>query len=310
MIEEGIYSTKIFENAVLISLEIRQWTGRKQADLSRIKTDTDKDLLCLSKRLLDRKTCDSYRQLVDHLNSIYRQLRSIALPSFFKNGFYLIRKDQLSKILWYLEQNKKDLEERYLPNFIRDYVSFVQDAKEKLNGLFDLTDYPGIFMASDGILCNESTISERFGISWNIVEISIPVDIDPAIREAEEKKIRDTFQDAELRIKETLYSGLQAILDHLTDRLTEVKGNKRFTNQLFNQLDSFISTFDAKNILDDEALQDLVTKAGYIRNQIDVTELKTDGDLRQYAKEGFEKISQDIGETLEEIPSRKFSFMD
>jgi hypothetical protein len=84
---------------------------------------------------------------------------------------------------------------------------------------------------------------------------------------------------------------------------------KKFYDSTLTNLKEFMSTFSARNIVEDKELEDLVTKAQGILEGADVTKLR-DGEMFKQAVAGKMKEVKETLSTLVTTRSRKFNFSE
>jgi hypothetical protein len=309
----------LFKDAVAFTLTNRRWGNRRQGDVKTLIRNVQNGdsapptaeevkrvkQLKLSKQLVTSKTYDA---ILAHQAEVYTWCMKHCVPSFFKEGIYLVRASEVDSFEKTLTTALNKLNNDLVPAFLKTYQNDVDEAKKNLTplGMFNKNDYPSV-----------DELRVRFGIEWNWISFNVPENMPENVRKAEVLKIEQQFKDAETKISLALAEGFQGILDHIVDRLESQSDGKEkiFRDSLFEDLTDFVSTFNSRNLVNDTGLAALVEKAEGVLRQVAGTDTgmkaKTVRDsltIKQMTAKAFETIKQAVSESIVEKKSRKFDF--
>lgn len=304
----SLYDCRIFKNAVLFTFTRTMWSARKQANTSGITTDANPAMLSLTKRLLNPRTCPEYRAILSAMSDLYTFAQSNSVPSFFKSGMYLVKRDQIPRFNAEFKETQALLKDVLVPAFQAVYGGNIEAQKAELGSLFNVSDYPVV-----------ESLPGLFTIEWNYIQLSVPEGLPEELRASEEAKLKKQFADAETAITTALRTGLMECINELTAKLKPSNGERRiFRNSVFGELVEFIETFKARNILNDTALESLVNKAkdivaGVTGDDMNATQavdnLRSNDGARAMVCSALEGITTELCAQIQEAPaSRTFNF--
>lgn len=293
-----------FKGAVGFTLLLRRWGNVRQGYIDKITADNDpaqdkktKTRLSLKKRLINSEEFDAICTFQGALRSwIY----SRTTPSFFREGFQLVKLEGIGTIEEKLSEAQKELES-LVANLCLVYPGQVEEAREILGNQFNADDYP-----------SAEELKEFFSISWNWIAFTVPEGLPLELRQKEEDKLKRQFADAGEQITSALRAGFLELISHATARLTSEPGAKPkiIRETMIGNIKDFIETFNQRNLMDDIELQRLVEKARDVLNLNDVTtqKLRESEDVRENIRKGFEEIKAGIEPLITERKGRKFDF--
>jgi hypothetical protein len=108
---------RVMDDVVVLDVTFHRPGINRRADLSLVDTESDKDMLCLSKTIVDAK---EYVKVIHYSGDVRTWLSKRALPSPLKRGTYLVPVGSVEEVCQYLDQ----AEERYkakAEEFLRVY---------------------------------------------------------------------------------------------------------------------------------------------------------------------------------------------
>jgi hypothetical protein len=212
---------------------------------------------------------------------------------------YLVKLDMVEQFEAQLQQGAAELRDELLPKFQAAYPGQVNEARIALNGQFREKDYPDV-----------DKLPELFGVEWNWIAFSVPENLPEELRKAEEAKLEKQFQDAEQQIITALREGFQKLIDHAIERLQTPAGEKpkKFDDTLVTNIEQFIATFSARNLLNDAELEILVTRAKDVLTGVTPDRLRAGPTVRDQVATQFSEIKKTLDGMLVYVPSRKFDF--
>jgi len=250
---------------------------------------------------------------LDRINSQLAEFKETLLetfcnPSFIDDGLYSVKQSAIPELVRKFAGFSYKLSTVLIPDFQAVYSEQLELGRKIWGAEFDRKSFPEV-----------ERLPECFGISYNLVQFDIPEGLPPEIREAEERKLRASYQEAQSCITGALWAEFQKFLGHVTDRLSVKDGEKPkvFRDTLFADLTQFIGAFNNLNTFDDAALGALVNQAKAL--------LKSVGDdgngsapermrkyeiLRLQTAEKFTEIKAAVDKGIAELPGRKFDFSE
>ena len=264
--------------------------------MGKVQTDASKDQLRLSKKLIVSK---EYDDVVTCLNDMRAWVlgRTMPFPGF-KKGIYLAKLETVTEVEKELPNRLAELA-RKVARFQEAYPAQVEDSRIKLNGQFRQSDYPDV-----------DKLAERFGVEWNWLAFTVPENLPAEIREAEAKKLEAKFADAGEEILIALREGFQKLVSHAVERLTVAPGEKEkiFRDTLIGNIQEFIETFSARNLMNDADLEALVSKAKGVLVGVTPDKLRDSATIRENTRTAFETVKSELDKMIVDRPSRKFAF--
>jgi hypothetical protein len=260
--------------------------------------DTDKKLLAVTKTLLD---CDEYREIMSNDGEMRRYLTSMALPSPFRSGTYLVSTQAVAPVEERLNAflaKRKEL----IAKFKAAYPYRVQETALRLGSLFNPLDYPA-----------PDRIDNFFRCDWQYVTFGTPEalkEISSSIFDRERQKAEKRWAEAEVKIQQVLRANMAELIEHLRERLAgdEDGKPKRFQASTLNKVQEFLKTFSLRNVTDDAALERLVQQAEGLLNGVDADMLRSDDKLREKVRAGFVEIEGQLDGMITAKAQRQIVF--
>lgn len=297
---------QVLRNAMLFSLTRHTWSNRRKADKSRVQTDADKKRLNVTKQLMVSPELDAINE---HLNEIYTWCLDRSMPSnAVRRGIYFVSRDMIQPFEAQLAQARRRLRDDLIPAFLATFDSCKEKMKQPApDGLGDLyleSDYP----TKDGV-------RELFSIEWSWLELSVPGELPEEVRERENEKLRRSFEEAQEEIRYALRAGFKEMVDHAVERLTVKPGEKpkMFRDTLVTNFKHFFDTFEARNLMNDSELAELVEQAKAVVSGLpseDAKQLRDVPAYRAIAAASFADLNRAMDTLVIEKPSRRFDFED
>jgi hypothetical protein len=137
----------------------------------------------------------------------------------------------------------------------------------------------------------------------------------PEIREQEEKKLRESFEQAKSAIVSALWGEFSELVEHITERLAPGENGKAKTFQkgTVDNLRLFIDAFENRNSFNDEKLKGIVGQAKEILAGLGdansaAQRLRDYEGVRKATAEAFGVLKVSIDAGLKEVASRAFDF--
>lgn len=287
---------QLLQNTVVLSYTMKKWGNSRKADKEKIQTDSDKSRLKLSKELIE---CPEYAAITSYQGQIRQWLHLRAVPSFFRDALMLVKIDMTDAVEKYL-QRAQQVQIGMVEQLIAVYPERKEDARRALNGLYNEDDYP-----------SQDELRDLFAIRWNWIALSVPETLPDTIRQQENAKLQNLWEESIQEIIKSLREGFKELVDHAVDRLTVRPGEKPkvFRDTFVVNFKTFLDTFSARNIVNDNELARLVDNAKDILRGITADELRQDISTRNYVAKKFTELKAVADESVMSI-SRKFDFGD
>ncbi len=283
---------------VCIKVRLSTMGNTRKVSTSQIEADADKDLLRVSKHLLDSAELKAIGRFD---GEIRRYLYNICLP--FEIGIHLLPITALEVVEERLRRFATDRAE-LAKAFLAAYPTLCQDAAKRLRSLYSPADYPPL-----------EDVSREFGFSWQYVSFGVPDQLKGISREVweqERDKAAQRMAEASSEIQQVLRQSMADLVTHMADRLKEGPDGKplKFKQSTVSNLVEFLSNFSFRNVTDDQELQALVTRARELLHGVDADDLRTVGDLRARVQQGMAEIASALDGMLTKSGQRKFRLCD
>lgn len=297
--EEGTESAA--DKTVFLAVMMGKLGTRRKVSSNIVDTDADKSLLYVSKEILDSAELKSINSLD---NEIRAYLKGRCLPVSFRRGFHVLPLALLKEVDGKL-QEFKERRGKLVDEFIAVYQERVDEAKEKLAGLFVEIDYPPIECVAKAF--KMEVRYTNFGVSGTLMEVS------KEIYDREKAEIAGELREAMDDAIVGLRIGFQEMVETLVDRLGNKENGKpkTFKGPTIDKLKEFLSIFEYRNISNDGELEKLVSGAKLLLDGVDPAILRKDLTVRESVKEGMDTLLTDLKSlTLMDSVTRKYSLDD
>lgn len=283
---------------VCIKVRLSTMGNTRKVSTSQIEADADKDLLRVSKHLLDSAELKAVGRFD---GEIRRYLYHICLP--FEVGIHLLPIAALEVVEERLRRFATDRAE-LVKAFLAVYPALCQDAAKRLRGLYNPADYPPV-----------DDVSREFGFSWQYVIFGVPDQLKGISREVweqEREKAAQRMAEASSEIQQVLRQSMADLVTHMAERLKEGPDGKplKFKQSTVSNLVEFLSNFSFRNVTDDHELQNLVGRARGLLQGIDADDLRTVGDVRIRVQQGMADIAVALDGMVAKAGNRKLRLVD
>lgn len=275
---------RVMDRTLCLAFSVSRFGTRKKANIAAVTVDADKALLGLSKKLLASPHLVKINGVVSQARTY---LKETALPSFFKTGVYLVPMEMVTTIEAKMVAFRAEFE-THVAAFLAEYPSLIDQMADPLGALYNPTDYPSV-----------GAVAGSFGFEWRYVSFDVPgrlKAISAVMFEQEAAKAQQKLAMAASEVQDALRVGLKDLVDGLVDKLqpTEDGKKRRLHATSVEKLQTFLSTFDLRNVTDDAELTALVARARQVIGGKDVEQLRDDDSLRASVLEAFSTLQADI----------------
>lgn len=281
---------------VCIKVRLSTMGNTRKVSTSQIEADADKDLLRVSKHLLDSAELKAVGRFD---GEIRRFLYNICLP--FEIGIHLLPIPALEMVEQRLRAFRAD-RESLVASFLAAYPGLCQDAARRLRALYNPADYPPA-----------EEVAREFGFSWQYVSFGVPEQLRGISREVfeqEREKAAQRMAEASSEIQQVLRETMARLVQHMAERLKDGTDGKplRFKESTVSNLVEFLANFQFRNVTDDGDLQRLVSQARDLLQGIKADDLRSTAALRTRVQQGMAEIAGRLDTMLVKAGGRKFRF--
>jgi len=228
------------DKAMLIYLNISFWTARKY----------DKRI---SQEIEDQYNADEagrYNKILiakEHLSNIQKIIsaaRTFHYENTHDNGGRLLPSANYFNYVKSI-QSFKDNFEREVTNFLRVYPNLKDEARQRLNGMFDEDDYPDVYILETkfNIKSVILPVPEADDFRVNLTDDEVE-DVCSSIREQVEASTESAMKD--------LWKRLFKVVSHMSERLSDPEN--KFKNSLVENIEDLCELLPKLNITDDPGL--------------------------------------------------------
>ncbi len=266
-----------------------------------VVVDADKSLVHVGKDIIDSA---ELRAIISRDGFIRRWVASRSLPSpLFRAGTFLVPDTLLQEVYDFCDKAKAD-RDNDIAAFLAVYPAKVEEARAKLNDLFDPRQYP-----------TAEALKSSFEMKWFVLEFGTPgklKKISAALYARERAKAEREWSDATSQIRNALRVSLAELVEHMIDRLSSDSDGKAktFKSSTIVNFTEFADLFGKRNLTGDVELAALVEKAQKVMSGVDATSLRTDADMKQRVSEGFAEIKATLDTLVIDRPARAMSFTE
>lgn len=285
----------IFQEACLIQLSTSCWQGSRILDSSIMEQIGDSEWLRGRKYLVDQETLHPIRCIVSRAR---KDLEKRALP-FPIIGLTLVPKEQLHSVEECLKTHKADFF-RAADKFIDRYEDARETARQRLGDLFSDLDYP-------------VDIRNKFGFEWRYFTLETPGKygiLTPEIYEREKEKFHAMMEETRELAMSALRQEFASHVNHIVERLTRSEDGepKIFKNSMIEKIQTYLDSFDARNLFQDAELEAMVARAKQIMRGVNPQSIRDDYQLKTQIAGEMSRIKQAIDDAVIDLPRRKIRF--
>jgi len=295
----------LFDRACCVLLETRRLGVSRKVQTTAVVSgavDTDRELLRVSKRILDSPELEAIAKLHGEAR---RYLRSLVSSSVLTRGsIYTVALDLIPRIDGRL-QAYRERSDTLVAGFLSMYETRKAEALSRLGEIGDATEYPDV-----------ARVAASFGFHWQYFTFGAPgrlAEVKAEIWAREEEKARATWQTAVDESTATLAAGFADLVSHMVERLTPGDDGKPkvFRDSLVNNLAEFLETFEARNLAGNAALAAHAATARQLLSGLTPEAIrKAKGGAREVLADRFAALKTALDATLAEAPRRKFGADD
>jgi len=239
---------------------------------------------------------NEYDAIVAHQGETGSMVRRYSMPSFVFPGVVAVANggvEQLDKML----RDKQAAMPELVEELAQALPNLIAEAKLALNGQFNANDYPPV-----------EDVRRRFAIRWQWITFDVPDGLPPELREAECKKLKEQFEEAQAEITVALRAGFAEMVSGMVERLSWKPGEKQkvFRDSLVENFVEFFETFNQRNLMDDGELAAVVGQAKNLLQGVTPQALRDSTTMREKVAADMSKLKSSLDTMITEKPGRKF----
>jgi hypothetical protein len=285
------------QTTVCLRVHLGALGNTRKVSSAQIDVDADKQLIRVSKRILDAPELQDIHRLDSELR---HYLYNICLP--FEIGIHLLPLSLIEVVDAKLREMQAERKNR-VERFMRRYPALCREISNRLRTLYSPADYPPV-----------DYVQSKFSFTWQYLSFGVPgqlEEISARIFLSEREKAAQRMAEASIEIQQVLRATLAEMVEHLRERLTDSDDGKpkQLRESAVLKLKEFLATFDFRNVTDDRELSELVNKARALLNGVDADVIRGTETLRERIREGMAEISSSLDTMIVDRPSRKFRFL-
>ncbi len=249
--------TSITERAMLVDLTIKQWTAAKNdPKVSQQVAElhgSDASMGRYHKLLIGREALEQLRQLAAAAGQEHRRR---TLP-WLDNGARILSAEGYFGYAEVMRGFESQWEPA-LDTFVRDYPAYMEEARQKLNGLYRADDYP----SSHGI-------RDRFSFGYNVFPLPSQLDFRVQLGDAETARVQASIED---QVNQALDAAMKDVWErirdavgHMAERLraytVSAEGvNGAFRDTLVQNVRDLVDILPSLNVRDNPALAEFTER--------------------------------------------------
>ena len=272
---------EITEKAMLVRLNIKQWSARKY----------DKNVTTKVEETYNAQNSGRFNKRLVAEEAIKAVAKTASAARIFHYENTLPWKDDGARILLaknYLPYTAKMRElksdfEQAAGEFVANYQALVNDARENLNGMFNPEDYP-----------SEAKIKTKYGLEVSVTPLASEQDFRVTLQAEEVDRIKEdiqarnqaAFQEAMADVWNRLYKAVK----HMADRLQDA--DAKFKNSLVGNLCDLCALLPRLNLNDSKELEAMRRKVEEKLCRVEPDELRKNKKTRS-------QVATDASEILD-----------
>jgi len=277
--------TTIDKKAMLVKLNISQWTARKhEKAVDKVvakEYNADESAGRYNKSLINKDALKGIQRVANDART-YHYSRTLPWKD---DGFRVLP----SAIFFDYSQKMREFEDLFqleLQEFLNNYVLYINQAQIRLGSLFDQSNYP---------TCRDLT--RKFNFETDITPFptasDFRVDLNSAevdrIKQSIEKNVDRAINDAQ----NDLYNRIAVAVGNMAERLADK--DAIFRDSLVGNLRELVGLIPKLTLKDDLKLQDILNDIDAKLCDVDPQDLRDDKDLRTEKAKQAQDILDNLG---------------
>jgi hypothetical protein len=287
-------ASPLSRKAVLVAVNISMWTARrldkKVTDEVNQAHNASSDAGRYNKLLLNATRLKRLTELVSRARDLHYGMTKPWAdegPRILPNVLY-------AKFTTQFRELKRDFHQA-ADDFCRDYPTFVEEAKQRLNGLWKAEDYP-----------SAEEIRTKFKLDLTFMPLPEASDFRSDVLDDDtvadiRAEITAASEEAEVRATRDTVDQIVKVVGHMAKKLGEYKtngdageGRKFFTDSLVANVRELAELLPAFNLQDDPALTAITERINRELCAEEAPTLRNNDDVRAVVQKSAEEILADV----------------
>lgn len=287
----GVFKMKnLREKAVLVNLKIRSWSGRKfdkkvTAEVNE-KHGATNDAGRYNKLVLAKDALKEIKKIENKIRTFHYENTS----PWGDDGARILKISRHQEYTSEINKMKMDLETE-LEKFISLYPEYIEQARLRLNRMFNAEDYP-----SADILREKFEIKVSFLPLPNLEDFRVTLGNDQVKEICE--NVEAQIKDANTEIAKDLYSRLFDTVNHMVERLS---GENTFRNSLVGNIIKVVNLIPKLNINDDPKIEELKKNVEEKLTALSADEIRSNGAVKERVLNDAKDCLKDITNAMADI---------
>lgn len=263
----------LHNDAMIVRLSISKWTARKfdKSITRKVAREygTSEDAGRYNKVLIAKEAIQAIDKATTAARS-YHYEHTLPWDDF---GGRLLPSKQFMEYSKEMRHLKSQFESA-VAEFVKNYPQYREEARKRLNGMFNVTDYPAPF-----------EIDRKFDFSTDIEPVPTAEDFRVNVQKRDKERIqREITESVDKRVKEAtrdLYDRLKVVVEHFAEKLSDPEAI--FRNSLVENVVELVGLLPKLNVDNDPKLEELrkEVKSKLAKHEPDT--LRTSADVRKTA---------------------------
>jgi len=269
----------IHKKGMIVYLQISTWTARKyDRKISREIEDQyhANEAGRYNKILIAKQFLANIQKIVSNARTFHYEN---TLPWFDNGGRLLLAANYFDYIS--MIKSFKDKFGYEVNRFISMYADYKDEAKSRLNGMFNDVDYPG-----------EETLIKKYALSTQIIPIPDADDFRVTLNKNEVNSIKAAIEEQVRKSTDQamtdLWLRLYKVVNHMVERLS--KTEHKFKNSLVTNITELCELLPKLNITDDVNLNTALNEIKIKLTEFSPTTLREDVAIRSSTAKEAENI--------------------
>lgn len=266
--------TALHEKAMLAKLSISQWTARRYdkkisdevAEKHAAQAADKNDVGRYNKVLISQEAIKKIAHVVNAARTYHMEM---TLP-WHDDGARILPSANYNKYMEGMRGHRSAFEAR-VAEFCETYPALIEEARQRLNGMFNEADYP-----------RPSDIDSRYSFRVGFDPLPTGGDFRVAVAASDmariQQEIDERLQAAQVTAMRDLWGRLHAVISRMAERLGDA--DNKFKDSLVGNIVELIDLLPALNVADDPNLEAMRRRVEKTLCQYDPKELRNNDKER------------------------------
>lgn len=282
----------ITEKAMLAGVKISMWSARKLdrkvTDETNLAHNANADAGRYNKALL---SSDALAEIVTIAGRARKEHYARTLP-WADNGNRILSAVGYAEFASVMRGLGAEFDSA-VDRFVAGYPAFVDDARVRLNGMFDASDYP-----------DASDVRSRFSFKRQIWPMPDAADFRVDLSAGESQRIRDDiaaeFASSVQMATRDIFQRIAETVGHMAEKLKSFSGQpgERMHESLVGNVRDLVKLLPSLNITGDATLTRLTERMEASLCQYDKDALRDDANLRKVTADAAAEILREVSDFM------------